>query len=204
MTRRSMALAALALLSGCFTVKAAYDRAHFREIPFDPAKRIDGCVTIETTPEQDAYAWRGGPTGFTGSAGKLEVPLGMIAREAAVHVLGGLFRGGAARAAEGAEPRACPVVVSPRPTHFAWTAHFLRGATFGVTVHVDARSSTGAVLLSRQYDSGRYRVGAPIALDADPKAVSAGAHEVMQILMLRAAADLRAELARAVPPSRPP
>lgn len=199
---RALALCSVAVLTGCFTLKGVYDPGKFPEIPFDPAKRIDGCAIVRTTPEQDAYAWRGGPTGIAGSAGKLEVPLGLIAREGAARAFGGLFRGGAAGAPDGADARACRAVVTPRPTDFAFTVH-LRSFEFKMSVWVEARSGAGDVLLSKQYDSGPHRIDAS-GLDTSATVVAAGAHPVMQALMLRAAADLRGELLRAAPPAGAP
>lgn len=196
---RGIAIASLALLAGCSTVHGVYDPRRFADWPIDPAKKLDGCVTILTTPQEDAFVWRGKPTGFVSSAYTLEVPLGMITREAAVRVLGDLFRGGAVKVSGGGAPSACRVVVAPRPTRFAWTAYMFSRPAFELSVQVDATSAAGATVLSKLYESGRWRAGAPGEQDAP--SVTASAHVVLQQVMLRAAADLKAELERARPPA---
>lgn len=194
---RWFAIGWLVMLPACSpVVKGTYDPGRFADWPIDPAKKLDGCVTLSTTAEEDAFVWRGGPKGRVAKTVTLEVPLGLITREAAARVFGDLFRGGLAKDA-GSAAAGCRVVVTPRPTQFAWVDHVFSPPQLEVSVRIEARTASGETLVSKEY-SARWRAG--VAYRKIPaEDVVPAAHPAVQSLMLQAAGDVKAALERATP-----
>jgi hypothetical protein len=199
MTRR-IAIASLVLLAGCRTFREAYDPTAFEDWPIDPAKKLDGCVAVVTSPEQDAALWRGRSTDAGRLAPGLEFPLGTIVREAAVRVFGDLFRGGAVRSSGADEVERCRVVLSPRAPEFSWQQRGGGRPEYEVALWVDARLGTGDAVLGRRYASGRF-LAAAVPGEVGPSTLGPSVHVTLQALMLKVAADLKAELERREPGS---
>lgn len=191
---RSIALGWLVALAGCVpSVIGTYDPRHFEDWPIDPAKKLDGCAIMATTADQDAFTWRG-----SAASRRVSVPVGVIAREAAVRVIGDLFRGGMARPSGADGSSRCRVVITPRVTGFEWREHFFGSPDLRLHLTIEARSASGATIVEKQYDSGTFRPG--YVAGQDVPAVVSAAHVAMQSLMLKAAADLKTALEGGAPP----
>jgi hypothetical protein len=196
MTRTAMALGALVLLAGCTHV-GRYEPEHFATWRIAQDKKLEGRALVLTTAKDDAYVWSGRPTGVVGSAMTLTLPLGVLAREAAKRVFGDLFLGGADASSDATHLEGYRAVVSPRITEFRhsypWSSIFTQSGELALSVHVALLDARGAVAFEKTYESGFEVAGRPGV--AAGEAISQAAHVAAQALMLRAATDVREQLA---------
>ena len=195
MTRIAIAAGALAALTGCgaLTYGGRYDRDAFAGWRIAQDRKVDGRALILTTAGDDAFVYSARPTGTLGSATRLELPLGVITREAALRVFGELFTGGATASSDASRAEGCRGVISPRPIAFdhryGWTT-----ARFHVAVHVALLDERGQPLLEKLYDSGWLEAPRRHGERSAGRAIEREAHVAIQRLMLAAAADVKARL----------
>jgi hypothetical protein len=205
MRRYTMLVAVLAMVAGCSRTMR-YDPKRFASWRIAADRRLDGRAAFLTTPEDDAAEWARKPSGAVGSAGTMHVPVGVIAREAARRVLGELFLDGADALHDPAGLERYRAVVTPRITsfeyHFPLAAMFTPRVELELSLHVIARDARGEVLLDRTYQSGRIQADGA-GKDDPAAALDRGVHQVAQALMLRAAADVREQLAPPAATSAP-
>jgi hypothetical protein len=189
--KKATVAAALAICAAC-TTTGRYDPKYFAPLPIAPDKVLAGRALIQMTAEDEAFVFSGHPTTVVGSAGTLVLPLGQMTREAALNVFGALFRGGA-EAATAVPParEGYAVIVSPRVERFSYAVGIgeVRPA---LAISVAVLDPEGRALLDRRtYESA----GSAAATSERPvESLSRAMHLVVQALMLRAAADVRARL----------
>ena len=151
-------LAASLLLTGCVTA-GSYQPAFF-DLPADGAlaagPAVDGRVLVVTSPAQDGLVFKDHPTTFTGSLYTLQLPLGVIVREAALKAFGEAFAGGAEHGGERPAGASFTAVVTPAVTRFDWEVHFtslMGGAhpTVNLELSVSLLDGDGQVSWERRY-----------------------------------------------------
>ncbi len=191
MIRTATTAAGLALLAGC-TLVGAYDPSYFAPWRIDPVKKIEGRALVLTAAEDDAFVYSERPTTFIGSAFTLRLPLGVLAREAALRVFGDLFRGGAAASNDPSNAAGHRAVISPHVTRFTHTYYWTR-AIVSMSVSVRLLDARDVVLFEKSYDAGPVEVE---TMDGPPAAerFTRTTQVTLQGLMLRAAADVKAQL----------
>jgi hypothetical protein len=193
-------VAALAL-SGCAQM-ATYNAAYIGTPATPTAEKLAGKALVYTDKMDDDTPYVGAPTSFTGSATKLTIPLGVITREIAATVFGDLFQDGAAKANTLADAAAFRVVVHPRVSSFSYEYNQLKNLGFAVTptvvltLEVRTLDAAGKLLQRRTYDSGTVEMPAYLISGSPGEEIGKGAHKAVYDLMRRAAADVRADLAR--------
>lgn len=134
---RLVLLAAPLLLAGCSTV-GAYQPAFFDQgAPPAEAPALDGQVLVVTSPAGDGFVFEGPGTTGSGpdSVHVLQLPLGVIAREAALKAFGEAFRGGAVPGSERPPGAPFTAVVAPKVTDFSWA--WLQGQAESLQVHLE-------------------------------------------------------------------
>jgi hypothetical protein len=183
------------------------------------AERVDGRVLVLTSALDDIWIYSGHPSSLRGAETTLQVPIGEIAREAAVKAFGDLFRGGVDRSNFGAVGRlggleSYRVVVAPRAVAFDYKYNELKNLGFamtpqaGVQVHISLLDARGKPTWQRTYASGMedgrtYWWWPLIAFDAAER-VAEAAHRALLKVMRQAAADVKAVLDAPSPPAAAP
>jgi hypothetical protein len=202
------AVAGLAL-SAC-THAGSLNTSYFPRQPFSEEQRVDGRALVITAAADDALAYSGHPTSYTGFASTLTLPLGLIAREATAIAFADLFRDGADRTNLVTGLERYRVVVAPRVTGFEYAHNRLRNLGFAitpevvVTLTVDLVDSQGRPTWQRSYASGIVQGDTYFISGSPGEDVSKVAHRAVYDLTRRAAEDLAAELrARSRPPALP-
>jgi hypothetical protein len=182
------------MTTGCtFTYAEKYDPKAFASWRIAQDQKVEGRVLILTTAEDDAFIYSGAPKGtWVGSATTLTLPLGVITREAAARVLGGLFVGGAVTSNDGSQLAGYGIVVTPRLADFGYEIGLFSRSHLEASVRVTVRDAEGKAAFEKIYASGRFEVTDPS--DFKQRVIAHAAHVVIQTLMLRAAADVKAHL----------
>lgn len=192
------ALLASALI-GCAST-GSYNASYLAAARRPAAIQTDGKVLIVTAPQDDGYVYSGNPTSFTGSATTLTLPLGAIAREAAVAAFADTFKSGADVAPAVQDPARYVVVVAPRLVGFSYEYNQLKNAGFAITptavVNVDVRvlDAGGTTRWQRSYASGAVE-GPSYMLNTSPgEEISKVTHKALYDMFAKAAADVVREV----------
>jgi hypothetical protein len=192
--RGACAVLVVALLAGC-TYVGKYNPRYLVPWRIDPAQKLDGRALILTEVQDDAFVYSGHPTGFTGCANTLRLPLGVLARQSAMLVFGGLFREGVSTSNDRSRLDGYQAVISPRIVSFAYNYEWslLSTTTIFLSVSVSRLDAHGNVVFEKTYDSGPVEGGSATG-DAAGEAMNKAAHVTLQDLMLQAATDIKAQL----------
>ena len=199
--RLASALIVALMVSGCAQM-ATYNAAYIGTPATPTAEKLAGKVLVYTDRTDDDTPYVAAPTSFTGTATKLAIPLGVITREIAATVFGDLFQGGAAKANTLADAAAYRIVVHPRVASFSYEYNQLKNLGFAVTptvvltLEVRTLDAAGKLLQRRTYDSGTVEMPAYLISGSPGEEIGKGAHKAIYDLMRRAAADVRADLAK--------
>ena len=196
--RNSTAVAlavAACLLAGC-AMTSTYNQSYLAAARRPAAVQVDGKALVVTTPEDDAYMYKGNPTSLTGSATTLEMPLGSIVKESAVAAFADTFKGGADAGTGIKDGQRYVVVVAPKLTSFTYEYNQLKNVGFAITptasIVVDVRvlDAKGATQWQRNYSSGPVE-GPSYMLNTSPKEeISKVTHEGLYDLFATDAADI--------------
>jgi hypothetical protein len=201
------ALAAALLFTGCAQM-ATYNAAYVGTPATPAADKLAGKALVHTDKVADDTPFVGPPTSFTGGGTKLTIPLGVIAREIAATVFGDLFRDGASKANTLANASVYRVVVQPRVVSFSYEYNQLKNLGFAITptvllsLEVRTLDAAGTLLQQRRYDSGTVEMPAYFLSGSPGEEIGKAAHKAIYALMLRAAADVRADLAKGGGPAQ--
>jgi hypothetical protein len=201
------ALAAVLLFSGCAQM-ATYNAAYVGTPATPAADKLPGKALVYTDKAADDTPFVGAPTSFTGGGTKLTIPLGVIAREIAATVFGDLLRDGAVQANTLAGAAGFRVVVQPRVSSFSYEYNQLKNLGFAITptvvltLEVRTLDANGQPLQQRRYDSGTVEMPAYFLSGAPGEEIGKAAHKAIYDLMLRAAADVRADLGKGGGPAQ--
>lgn len=193
---RKMAIVAvsLAVCAAC-TTTGTYDARFFAPLPIASEKKLDGRALIQMTAEDGAYVFSGRPTSFVGSAMTVALPLGQMTREASLNVFGTLFRGGAEAKPFGSVPPGYQVVVSPRIERFSHS-YGIGDFRPAIAISVSVLDPEGRSLDRRTYEfSGS--ASTPLPRETQAEYTSRAVQVIIQSLLVRAAADVRARLVEA-------
>lgn len=193
------ALALAALLAGCAQT-ATYNAAYVSKPSYAEADRLAGRVLVYTEKADDETPYVGNPTSFTGSATKLTIPLGLIAREIAATVFGELFRDGAVKSGSLEGAAQYRVVVQPKVRQFSYEYNQAKNLGFAITptviltLDVSLLDGAGKQVRRRSYESGTVEMPAYMISGSPGEEIGKAAHKALSDLMARAANDLRDEL----------
>ena len=151
--RIMVAFAAAVLLAGCATV-GSYDPAYFDQGGPVDAAALDGQVLVVTGAAEDGLVFKGLPTTVYASGYVLELPLGVIVREAALRAFGEAFRGGAVHGSESPSVAHFKAVVAPHVIGLTW--EFIPDLGLGsaqvrLEVSVSLIDGAGQVAWERRY-----------------------------------------------------
>jgi hypothetical protein len=199
----SVALAAVLLMallaSGCAQM-ATYNAGYVGTPATPQDEKLAGKVLVYTERADDETPFVGPPTSFTGGGTQLTMPIGVIAREIAATVFGDLFRDGAVKANALDGATAYRVVVKPKVVSFSYEYNQLKNLGFAVTptvvltLEVSTLAADGRVLQRRRYDSGTVEMPAYLISGAPGEEIGKATHKAIYDLMLKAAADVRADV----------
>lgn len=183
------------LLAGC-AMTSTYNQSYLAAARRPASVQVDGKALVVTTPEDDAYMYKGNPTSFTGSATTLAMPLGSIVKESAVAAFADTFKGGAEAAASTKDAQRYVVVVSPKLTSFTYEYNQLKNVGFAITptasIVVDVRvlDAKGATQWQRSYSSGPVEGPAYMLNTSPQEEISKVTHKGLYDLFATAAADI--------------
>ncbi|MBK9516168.1 MAG: hypothetical protein IPO09_02220 [Anaeromyxobacter sp.] len=200
MLRRTLVPVSLALLlAGCATI-GTYQPAYFDQDGTAEAPAMDEPILVVTGAAEDGLVFKGGPTTSTGSGHILELPLGVIVREAALRAFGEVSRGGARHGSQRPEGPLLQVVVTPRVITFdwAWQAEVFGAGSPQVRLEVSVSRLDGAgqVAWERRY---QFIEEQSLGFSAVGDLLSWLTHQAAQKAMRRAARDLSSAPATTAP-----
>lgn len=193
---RCMAALALGALVGCAPM-ATYNAAYVVPPQTPVAEKIPGKALVYTVKADDDTPFVGAPTSFTGSATKLTIPLGVIAREIAFTVFNDAFAQGAEKANSLHGVSGYRVILHPKVASFSYGYFQLQNLGFAITptvvlsLDVQLLDASGKTVQQRRYDSGKVE-GKSYMMTGEPgEEIGKVTHQVMLDLMQRAANDVR-------------
>jgi hypothetical protein len=199
---------ALTVLAACAHT-GAYDPADLAAARRPAATSAPGKALVYTTAEEDAHVFTGPPTSFTGSATKLTLPLGVIARESARAAFADQFAAGADLTSEPRALEGYAVRVHPRVVDFSYEYNQLKNLGFAITptvrttVLVQVLDEAGAVRWERSYPSGDVEDSAYMIDTAPGARITRTAHRALYQVMARAAEDIAREVVGPPGPAKP-
>ena len=154
-----------------------------------------GRVLIYTTPEQDAYVYKGRPTTFVGSAVTAHIPFGRMTHEIAVAAFDGAFSQGAVTGHSLDRPVDYEVILIPSVTEFDYHYRPRAGSMLKSVADIRMKlrgkvlTPSADVLMDKVYDSNR--VASEGTAGYVPKMLNKVAHTTLCDLMSEFARDVK-------------
>lgn len=174
--------------------------------PTNASVRAPGSGAVAMSPGVEQAISDVKPSSFTGGATTLRLPVGKIAKEAALAVFGATLEGGVISVSDVAGPSGKSYLIEPTVTAFSYKYDQLSNLGFAVTPRVDVsvqmriRDNSGGFILDRVYQKSHAQ-GTYLASVQPHERVNRTLHQAVQMIMTEAARDFAAAVAARSPPS---
>ena len=171
-----------------------YDPRYLDQQEVIVSRRLNGKCVISTTNTDDDYVFYGPPASALGSAFKLKIPLGLITKNAAIHVFESVCT--EVEATDNLNGVNYDVAIYPRPIGFEYSYDDTRWLGLAITpqvvidLKVTAFDSKREVIFERVYSSGIVNGKIIYIPMTGWENVNAATHETVSRLLSTAAEEI--------------